>query len=202
MVMRGARYARKERDYYATPAETTEAMLQQWVFTRDVIDPCRGDDAIVDVLKRHGYAAGGFDLDDGFDFLDPESPPYLLHGCYDIVTNPPYGPGGRLALAFIERALAVTAPWQGKVAMLLPADFDSAKTRAHVFGQAKAFAAKLVLLNRVRWFGGKSGSVNHAWYLWSHRRWRAAPVLEYALQEYPKGTSRAATAGQEDTVAA
>src|SRR5262249_59799036 len=41
-----------------------------------------------------------------------------------IVTNPPYGLGGRIALRFIERSLELTKTIGGIVAMLLKVDYD------------------------------------------------------------------------------
>ena len=68
------------------------------------------------------------------------------------------------------------------VAMLLPIDFDSAKTRVHLFGNCSAFAAKFVLLSRIRWFpGASSPSVNHAWFLWS-RAHAGLPTIHYAAR--------------------
>ena len=38
--------------------------------------------------------------------------------------------------------------------MLLRADYDSAKTRAHLFGACPAFSKKVVLTRRIKWFDG------------------------------------------------
>jgi hypothetical protein len=80
-----------------------------------------------------------------------------------VVTNPPY----ELAQQFIEHALRITEPHRGLVAMLLRCDFDSARTRQHLFAQCPAFAKKLVLTKRIVWFAPAkaSPSFNHAWYL-------------------------------------
>ncbi|WP_164879612.1 hypothetical protein [Afifella aestuarii] len=88
-----------------------------------------------------------------------------------IVTNPPYGPGGRLALAAVERALAMLAFRGGSLAMLLQVDFDSGATRTHLFRDCPNYLGKVALLNRIRWVNLpqlKDGpSQNHAWFLWS-----------------------------------
>jgi hypothetical protein len=83
------------------------------------------------------------------------------------------------------------------LALLLPVDFDSAKTRARFFADCHDYVGKIVLLKRIKWFdeevtckkcggtgavegmkckpcGGKgtkkSGpSVSHAWFLWNRQ---------------------------------
>jgi hypothetical protein len=111
------------------------------------------------------------------DFLNG---PVLFTPPFDIVTNPPGGLQGRKAVAFIDRALAITQPWAGKVAMLLGRDFDSGRTRAHLFRDHPAFATTLALLDRITWFEPRKGSssANHAWFLWDWRH-RGEPVVRY-----------------------
>ena len=60
-----------------------------------------------------------------FDFLKMTK----LHGS-DIATNPPYG---KLAEKIIRHALALTKPAAGKVVMLLPHAWDTAKGRVDLF---------------------------------------------------------------------
>lgn len=180
MTVRGANYPRKENDFYSTPAETTRVLLDLVGFGDCVCDPACGQGAIISVLQEYQYLAVGADLRDNYDFLKhpfrwPDS---------DIVTNPPFGIGGRTAVRFIERALEITKPHSGKVAMLLPVDFDSAATREHVFGQCPAFSTKIILLNRIRWFNNQAGSINHAWYVWQHDHAGRPPIIRYARQIY------------------
>jgi hypothetical protein len=179
MVVRGAKYPRKENEFYSTPPETTRVLLDLVDFDLCVCDPASGSGAIMGVLKEYRYIAEGADLGGGYDFLKDQ---FRWSG-HNIVTNPPFGIGGRTALEFIERALAITRPYQGKVAMLLSVDFDSGATRSHVFGDCPVFALKIVLLNRIRWFNGVSGSTNHAWFVWDWAH-KGSPQLRYAKQNY------------------
>jgi predicted RNA methylase len=181
MVVRGANYPRKPNEFYATPIETTQVLLDVVWFTPTVCDPACGDGAIVSALLKNGYMAVGTDLTVGADFLtEPYDWPY-----HDIVTNPPFGKGGRLAAQFIERAIEVTAQHQRKFAMLLPIDFDSGSTRARLFDHP-AFAMKIVLRNRIRWFNGVSGASNHCWCVWDWAH-KGPPIIKYGKQEYPNG---------------
>jgi hypothetical protein len=179
MTVRGANYPRKENDFYATPAETTRVLLDTVRFTRIVVDPASGEGAILKVLNEYGYAAYGSDLKKKYDFLTDK---FRWKDC-DIVTNPPFGVQGRMAVQFVLRALTVTKTWHGKVAMLLPVDFDSGKTRAPIFRDCPRFSLKIVLLNRIRWFNNVSGSTNHAWFVWDHKH-TGSPRLRYGIQRY------------------
>lgn len=180
MVVRGANYPRKKDEFYATPPETTRVLLDMIKFSKRVCDPACGDGAIQAVLKEYGYTVSGKDLLQGYNFLTDR---FLWPG-RDIVTNPPFGIGGRTAAEFVAHALEITKPWRGKVAMLLPVDFDSGKTRLRLF-EHSAFARKIILVNRIRWFNGKSGSINHCWCVWDHRH-VGLPRLRYGLQKYPE----------------
>ena len=97
-----------------------------------------------------------------------------------IATSPPYGSSGRLARAFIDHALTLVPV----VAMLLRIDFNSGKTRAHLFGECAAFVGKIVLLDRIVFFEPAIAqpSDNHAWFLWDKRRRRGPPTISYARQ--------------------
>src|SRR5262249_35684246 len=72
-------------------------------------------------------------------------------------------------------------------ALLLPYDFDSAKTRARYFGDCPHFVAKIALTKRIVWFERNDGireapKENSAWFLWqrSPLRLRHPPVILYA----------------------
>jgi hypothetical protein len=172
-------YDRIEGDRYYTPAWVTEALLSVEKFHGGTIDPAAGAGHIVDAFTAFGLSIEGTDIDPDaihvrgpLDYLSAV-PGLSLH---NIVTNPPYGKGGRLAVSFIEKALADTEAAGGKVAMLLRIDFDSANGRRKVFGDHPAFAAKYALTKRIRWANlpqSDSGPTdNHAWFVWDWSRRR------------------------------
>jgi hypothetical protein len=177
VTKRGADYPRKPNDFYATPPEATQALLDHVSFQHRVCDPACGDGAILNVLIANGYHAVGDDITNQYNFLTDR---FRWFNC-NIVTNPPFGIGGRDALLFIRRALQVC---NLRIAMLLPVDYDSGKTRRAVFADCPHFAIKLTLLNRIRWFNGVSGSLNHAWFIWDKKH-SGGPRLRYAEQKYP-----------------
>lgn len=172
MSQRDSGYERKELDSYETPAWVTEALLDGHLRPPSVVwEPACGSGKMVDALGLLNAKIIGTDILTGDDFLT-RSPLQ----CDAIITNPPY----KLATKFIDRALTITRPVHGFVAMLLRTDFDHAKTRQRLFGGHSAFAKKLVLTKRIKWFEDSEGqpSFNHAWFIWD---WQHAglPTLAY-----------------------
>jgi hypothetical protein len=92
-----------------------------------------------------------------------------------IATNPPYG---RQAEAIVRHALERTKSRGGKVAMLLPHAWDTAKGRIDLFGLP--FRCKWILTHRIRWenIEQKSAgpSMNHGWLVWDWAHC-GAPVM-------------------------
>ena len=173
MSQRNSGYARQAGEHYSTPAWPVQA-LAPFLYThgaRHVWEPAAGDGAMVRALCAEGFLATGTTA----NFLATYKAP---HDVDAIVTNPPFGSGGRLAVRFIERAITL-API---VAMLLRVDFDSGRTRVHLFRDHPHFAQKIVLLRRIVWFkreGGAEPSENHAWFIWDKRH-HGPPTIAYA----------------------
>lgn len=187
MSVANSNYGRIDGDKYFTPAWTTEALLSVERFVK-ACDPAAGDGAIVDVLLAAGIKAWGADIApdaphiaerDFFDCTD-------LDG-YDVIGNPPYGPGSRLAVRFIEHALKLTERHGGKVSMLLKVGFDSAPGRARLFRDHPAFAAEHRLVKRISWAnlppkydakGNLMGPTeHHSWFVWDWRK-RGGPAVK------------------------
>jgi len=173
MAQRFSEYARKADDDYPTPTWVTEAVIPHLKLRKSatILEPAPGAGNMARALR-----AAGFDVIRGSgNFLQRDRAGRDIDA---IVTNPPYGNRGGLALKFIERALEETSP-SGVVAMLLKVDFDSGRTRSHVFNHP-AWAKKLVLRERIVWFEPAIArpSENHAWYIW---RWKhtGPPTIAY-----------------------
>lgn len=99
---------RVENDYYATPPESTQALLNVLELSGSILEPACGEGHISEVLKENypeaevistdlidrGYGAGGV------DFLDKE---------YDrtfnnVITNPPF----KYMREFVEKSLEIS----------------------------------------------------------------------------------------------
>lgn len=178
MSQRDSGYARIDRDLYETPEWVTEALLPHISLPAGQIwEPACGPGKMADVLERSlGRTVICSDIASGQDYMT-HFPPLFVSA---IITNPPYD----LATEFCERAIKQMEPVQGLVAMLLRTDFDHAKSRTHLFRDCPAFAKKVVLMRRIRWFveaDGKpkaSPSFNHAWYVWDWRH-EGPPTIAY-----------------------
>lgn len=182
MTQRASGYASVALDKFYTPRWVTEALLSVETFAGGVWDPAAGRGDMLDVF---GPDSHGSDIAPERDGIQPIDFFEIKAGGRwpNIVTNPPFGVGNRLAVQFIEHALEVTMATGGKVAMLLRVDFDSAKTRRHLFAEHSAFAAKYVLLKRIRWTNlpqmAAGPTENHAWYVWDWRKRGGAPSIGY-----------------------
>ncbi len=169
-------YARKERDEYNTPDWVVEALIPFLPECRKIWEPACGQGNIVRVLADNGYDVYATDIVDGEDFFAAKS----SQQSDGIITNPPYTDSA----VFIQRAIDVMMPRNGFVCMLLPVDYDSAKSRRNLFADCPIFSGKIVLLKRIVWFERDDGkkaapSENHAWYVWSWKK-QGKPGLMYA----------------------
>lgn len=192
MAQRRSGYARQPDEKYCSPPWIVDALGEVVALAGlTVWEPAAGDGDLADALRANGSTVWESDqaLSDrrsgllpGVDFLTTQFPPSVDA----IVTNPPFGIGGRLAVAFAERGLALMRAPGGPrlLALLLAADFDSASGRAHLFADCPEFAVKLVLLRRIRWFDGPSGpSTNHMWAIWRRDSF-VSPVAPGAVLRY------------------
>jgi hypothetical protein len=192
-------YARQERDYYPTRERwVTEALLEHIDITdRTVWECATGGGDLAEVLKGSGAARVyctdiadyGYKLDGILDFTSTENPGISIDA---IITNPPGGPRNSTAEAFVEAGLRRIIP-RGFLALLLPADFDSAVTRRRFFGDCPHFRAKIVLTRRIVWFERSNGQraapkENHAWFCWHCTPIRTClpPLTLYAPEQRPR----------------
>lgn len=174
MSQRDSGYERRERDLYETPWWVTMALVNGHLRKFEKVwEPACGSGKMVAALGILDSEIVATDIETGDDFLTFFRAP---DGVDAIVTNPPYAIGTE----FIEHALKLMEPY-GCVAMLLRTDFDHAKTRQNLFGNHPAFAKKLVLTKRIKWFEESKGqpSFNHAWFIWDWKH-QGAPTLAYA----------------------
>ncbi len=172
MTVTASGYARQANELYRTPAWVTEALLRHYpVAGKNVWEPAAGHHDMADVLSGNGADVVTSDIVDYgrrhngiHDFLKPSMNGRVVALNSDaIITNPPYGKGNRLAVKFARQALTFPT---GLVCLLLTSKFDAGKTRVDLFRDNPKFAAKIVLLDRIAWFGEKTGTEDHAWYIW------------------------------------
>ena len=150
-------YARVPRDLYPTPAWVIAALAEHVNFQNlTVWEPACGDGRMSEALKLAGcsrvYSTDIVDRDyagqvEILDFLSGE--PKLPGSLDGIVTNPPFGKRGKLAEAFIATGLAhIAVGHAGFLALLLPHEFDCAKSRRRFFGDCSVFVGKITQIGR------------------------------------------------------
>jgi hypothetical protein len=142
MAQRNSEYPRAPNDTYITPQPIWDQLYEVEPWTRDAFE-CAP-------------------VDSDFDFLTMTA---LPAGYTSVASNPPF----RLAAEFIRHALELTKPHAGKVAMLAPYAFDSAKRRINLFDRPP-FAKRWSITTRIKWENFKhvaSHGTNHVWLIWN-----------------------------------
>lgn len=125
-------HKRKEADFYPSPPDVTEALMQ---FLRldpetSIWEPACGDGAMSRILERHSNHVSSSDLRDdpsiygrrGVDFLQVDESDEWFDW---IITNPPFN----VAEGFIRKSLSITP----NVAMLLKSQYWHAASRLQLF---------------------------------------------------------------------
>jgi hypothetical protein len=185
-------HARIERDFYPTPRWVVEALAEHVALAgMRVWEPACGDGRMVGALEAAGATVYSTDIVDrgysGFDgkldFLSTTNgkPPFNYNA---VITNPPGGERNKLAEQFAEVGLHHIVHG-GLLALLLPNDFDSAKSRRRLFADCRDFAGEIVLTRRIVWFepplGERAGpKENHSWFIWRRPCSHARPEMFYA----------------------
>jgi len=174
-------FKRVERDAYQTIEPwVTDALLSRFRLPKHVWEPAAGDGHMVRVLQARGHIVCATDISEGRDFMAEADPPWSLR--FGIVTNPPFGSRGVLAENFASQALRFTMACNGAVALLLPADFDHAKSRLWMWS-TPAYCMRIVLTARPKWFdGGATPKTNFVWHCWDWLNVHA-PTVRYAGRE-------------------
>lgn len=165
---------RVDNDYYATPYESTEALLVVEQFEGDFIEPCVGGGHIAEVLKRYYPNSNiiGVDLvNRGYDnTVVQDYLTYNFDGNFNIVTNPPYS----MAQEFLEHSMDQIHKGK-KVAMFLKIQFLEGNKRKELF---KKYPPKYVYVFSKRqnpWRNGSSvdekgkpwsSTMCFAWFVW------------------------------------
>ena len=154
---------RQKDDFYATPFEATQNLLNVEKFEGDIYEPCCGQGHISKVLIENSYNVESSDLVDrgygntGIDFLME----YKKRD--NIITNPPYG---RLLMQFVRQAENIATK---KIAMLLKLTFLEGKERKEFFKEnppvrVHVFSKRLSLMKNGESYDG--GMMALAWFVW------------------------------------
>lgn len=178
---------RAEHDYYATPYESTQALMKVLPLQGTVLEPCVGGGHIAEVIKEYYPMVEviGCDLvDRGYpntivsNFLTHRFTQTFNH----IVTNPPYA----LAQEFLEKSLEIVEP-NGTIAMFLKIQFLEGAKRKELF---KQYPPKYVYVFSKRqnpWRNGNpldekgkpwSSTMCFAWFVWE-KGFTGEPIVRW-----------------------
>lgn len=169
---------REKDDFYPTPPEATQALLDRVTFEGGVWECACGDGAISSLFEANGHNVVSTDLVDrgygehSIDFLmewQSQTP--------NIVTNPPF----KLATQFVEKALSLTT---GKVALLVKLTFLEGIERKKMF-ENTPLEKVLIFSYRLSFNrGGEEkensggGMMAFAWFIWNHEH-KGSPTIEW-----------------------
>jgi len=175
---------REDRDFYPTPANVTQALLNVETFTGTIHECACGDGAMAEVLKAAGYTVIATDiepLDYGTqaDFLEIGAP--LADS---IITNPPFA----LAAKFIEHGLGVLKP--RKMALMLKSTYWHAAERRELFERYRP-SAIYPLLWRPDFKGLGRPTMEVQWCVWD-REHMGHPIYRPLPNPTPKTRKRKA----------
>ncbi len=180
-------FPRSKKEYYATPAWITRALLISEALPDRVWEPCAGDGKMVDVLRRHDRQVMASDIEprgDGIEKRDFLAAGLAPDGIAAIITNPPWDTGGSLSTAIVRHALRLMTPGRGLVAMLVPLAWDAAKSRADLF-MGTSYVAEVCLLDRMQVMEGTSldkgmtSTIQATWHVWDLSRKRRGGIRKH-----------------------
>ena len=152
-------FERKPRDFYPTPFEAVEPLIEHLPKHFTFAEPCAGNGTLVGHLEHYnGHCMWASDIEPQHkgistqDYKDVKENE-LLESEY-IITNPPWN------RAILHPLIEHFAP-QRPTWLLFDADWPHTK-------QSKSyikFLHKIVSVGRIKWFGNTTGKDNCAWYL-------------------------------------
>jgi hypothetical protein len=146
-------------DFYPTPVEATEKLLQQIKLDGDIWECACGDGAISKVLLQHGYKVYSSDLiDRGYGVVNEDFLKSNLRSD-NIITNPPF----KLSLEFALHAMKLA---RKKVIFLHKLVFLESKKRNEQLFKLNKLEKVLIFSQRLPFKGyDKGGLMCFAWFV-------------------------------------
>ena len=175
---------RAYNDWYATPPDCVEKLLEKEQFNHYVLEPCVGQGHIAEVLKLYGHDVTAMDIIDRDyegtivqDFLTTTKTDFPMSP--DIITNPPYS----IATEFVQHCLDISMDGT-KIAMLLKIQFLESQIRWEIFKNNPPIRI-YTFVNRVNcWKNGvkpkTSSAVFYAWFIWE-KGYIGKPTIDWIV---------------------
>lgn len=150
-------YKRVESDYYPTPPEATQALLDFLQLPENTViwEPASGKGHMADVMESNGYKVISTDIITGTDYLLAD-----FRKCDWIITNPPFS----RSQEFIERSIEYGIPF----AFLLKSQYWHARKRYELFSRYKPQFVLPLTWRPDFLFGARGGAslMDVIWVVW------------------------------------
>ena len=159
---------RPENDFYPTPENMTQSLLDNHRFENNVWECACGDGAMSKVLLRNGYNVYSSDKYDygfgetGIDFLAKEKLPPEIK---TIITNPPF----KLAEDFVEKAFKMRVQ---QLALLCKLSFLEGQKRKIMYEKYRLARVLVFSKRQTMTRNGEiyrnGGMIAFAWFIWDY----------------------------------
>ena len=155
-------FERKPRDFYPTPMEAVEPLLEHLPEDFSFAEPCAGNGALIEHLETKGICMWASDIEpqtEGIFKYDYSSVGFIeLAESEYVITNPPWD--RKILHPMIEYFAPRIQTW-----LLFDADWMHTKQSVPYM----AMCSKIVSVGRIKWFGNMTGKDNCAWYLFDRK---------------------------------
>ena len=151
-------FERQPRDFYPTPMEAVEPLLEHLPEDFLFAEPCAGNGALINHLETKGICMWASDIEpqaEGIHMCDYSDVGFdeLIESEY-VITNPPWD--RKILHPMIEYFAPRITTW-----LLFDADWMHTKQSVPYM----KMCSKIVSVGRIKWFGNMTGKDNCAWYL-------------------------------------
>jgi len=149
---------RERFDFYPTDPRWVEVLMAWHEFVGTITEPCAGDGAMVDVIKRHGYNVIAFDL-------EPRRDDVMAYDAFDVkshenvITNAPFRGGYELLQHWVRTT-------KRKVCLLTQMPFLESAKRGRWFQDNRPI--DVIVCSRRMDVGGKKSQFPHIWMVWDN----------------------------------
>jgi len=162
MMGKRSDFERKPRDFYPTPMEAVEPLLEHLPEDFLFAEPCAGNGVLIEHLETKGVCMWASDIEpqlEGIHTCDYSDVGFdeLIESDY-VITNPPWD--RKILHPMIEHLSKQKPTW-----LLFDADWMHTKQSVPYMNMC----SKIVSVGRIKWFGNMTGKDNCAWYLFDRK---------------------------------
>ena len=162
MMGKRSDFERKPRDFYPTPMEAVEPLLEHLPEDFSFAEPCAGNGALIEHLETKGICMWASDIEpqaEGIYKYDYSNVGFIeLTESEYVITNPPWD--RKILHPMIEYFAPRIRTW-----LLFDADWMHTKQSIPYM----KMCSKIVSVGRIKWFGNMTGKDNCAWYLFDRK---------------------------------